>query len=210
MFETVKQYIRSCQQCVRFNIQRRKQPGLSQKEEQGVFDVMQMDFWKSPVRSSDGNQYVLIITDRSSKFIFAEALSSETVKDAAATLVEDIILKHGAINYLQSDQGTHFKNLSIHTTTGYIPYELAFNRKLRSPFDPPSSTIIMSKPNDYWKKASKFKTVAITAARFNIQQQQELSKQRYDIRRANIQYKIGDLVWIRILTGRSKLDQRFH
>jgi hypothetical protein len=79
---------------------------------------MQMDFWKAPVCSSNGNQYVLIITDRLSKFVFARALPSATGAAAAEMLLEDVILRHESILYLQSDQGSHFRNelLSAITT----------------------------------------------------------------------------------------------
>jgi hypothetical protein len=113
MLDTIKQYVRSCTQCAQFNVQRKKKPGLLQREPppEGVFEVMQMDFWKAPIRSSNGNQYILIITDRLSKYVFARALSSENAKDAAEMLFEDIILKHGAIRCIQSDQGTHFNSI---------------------------------------------------------------------------------------------------
>ena len=274
MLDTIKQYVRSCTQCTQFNVQRQKKPGLLQKEPppDGVFEIMQMDFWKAPIRSSGGNQYVLIITDRLSKYVFARALSSENAKDTAEMLFEDIILKHGAIRCIQSDQGSHFKNellsaitkltgckqifsipyhpmsngqverfnstfcdqlkkyyhdnisdwdiylqsiiwaynSGIHSVTGFIPYELAFNRRLISPFEFPSSKITMIKANDYWEKANKFKKVAIYAARVKIEQQQKLSKQRYDKGRANPTYKLDDMVWIKVLSGRSKLDPRYY
>ncbi|CAF0917660.1 unnamed protein product [Rotaria sordida] len=274
MLNSVKQYIRSCTQCAQFNVQRRKKPGLLQKEPppEGVFELMQMDFWKAPIQSSDGNQYVLIITDRLSKYVFARALSSENAKAAAEMLFEDIILKHGAIRCIQSDQGSHFRNellsaitqltgckqifsipyhpmsngqverfnstfcdqlkkyyhdnindwdiylqsivwaynSSIHSITGFIPYELAFNRRLISPFEFPSSKITMLKPNDYWEKANKFKQVAIHAAQVNIEQQQQLSKLRYDKGRTHPTYTLDDMVWIKVLSGRSKLDPRYH
>ncbi len=274
MLDTIKKYVRSCNQCAQFNVQRKKKPGLLQREPppEGVFEVMQMDFWKAPIRSSNGNQYILIITDRLSKYVFARALSSENAKDAAEMLFEDIILKHGAIRCIQSDQGTHFRNdllsaitkltsckqifsipyhpmsngqverfnstfcdqikkyyndnindwdiylqsivwaynSGIHSVTKFIPYELAFNRRLISPFEFPSSQITMIKPNDYWEKANKFKRLAVCAARVNIEQQQKLSKQRYDQGRLDPTYKLNDMIWIKVLSGRSKLDPRYY
>ena len=274
MYNTIKKYIRSCAECAQFNVHRQKKPGLLQQEQppEGVFQVLQMDFWRAPVRSNDGNQYVLIITDRLSKYVFARALPSATAKDTAEMLMEDIILKHGAIRCLQSDQGSHFKNellssttqligckqiFSIpyhpmsngqverfnstfcdqlkkycndnlndwdvylqsivwaynsgtHATTNFIPYELAFNRRLISPFETKPSTIQLWKPHDYWEMANQFRQVAIRAAQANIVQNQILSKRRYDSGRANPHYNEGDLVWVKVLTNRSKFDCRFH
>ncbi|CAF2919141.1 unnamed protein product [Rotaria sp. Silwood2] len=59
-------------------------------------------------------------------------------------------------------------NSSIHSVTDFIPYELTFNRRFISPFEFPSSQIVMLKPHDYWEKANKFKQVTIHAAQFNI------------------------------------------
>jgi len=274
MYDSIKQYIRSCTECARFNVQRQKKPGFLQQEQppDGVFEVLQMDFWKAPVRSNNGNQYVLIITDRLSKYVFARALPSETAKDAAEMLYEDIILKHGAIRYLQSDQGPHFKNellaavtkltgckqiFSIpyhpmsngqverfnctfcdqlkkycndniydwdiylqsivwaynsgtHATINFIPYELAFGRRLISPFEPLSSSVSMVKPHEYWEMATRFRKLAIRAAQINIRHNQLMSQQRYDNGRSNPKYNQNDLVWVRVLSNRSKLDSRFH
>ena len=274
MYDTVRQYLRSCAECARFNVQRQKKPGLLQQEQppEGVFEVMQMDFWKAPVQSTDGNQYVLIITDRLSKYVFARALPSATAKDVAETLFEDVVLKHGAIRCLQSDQGSHFRNellaaitkltgckqifsipyhpmsngqverfnstfcdqlkkyshenvndwdkylqsivwaynSGIHAATNFTPYELAFNRHLVSPFETSSSTVVMLKPHDYWEVANRFKTLALRTARMNIQRNHLLSKQRYDHGRKHPIFNTGDLVWVRVLTHRSKFDSRFH
>ena len=46
MYNTVKDYIRSCAECAQFNVQRQKKPGFLQQEQptEGVFQVLQMDF----------------------------------------------------------------------------------------------------------------------------------------------------------------------
>jgi hypothetical protein len=54
-----------------------------------------------------------------------------------------------------------------------------------------------------------YKKVALKQARNNIIQQQRLSKIRYDRNRPHPVYQVGDLVWIKVLTGRSKLDARY-
>ena len=274
MYDSIRQYIRSCAPCAQSNASRQKPPGFLQSEgpPDGVFEIFQMDFWKAPVRSSDGNFYVLIITDRLSKFVFARSFPCATASAAAQMLFEDIVLHHGSFRVLQSDQGSHFRNelvsalsqlvgfqqsfsipyhpmsngqverfnstfcdqlkkycshnltdwdiylpsivwaynSSVHATTRYIPYELAFNRRLICPFDPPSSTVILHKPHEYWEKANRFKLLAIRAARYHIQQQHISSKHRYNRNRSNPVYQRGDLVWVKILNHRSKFEPRFH
>jgi hypothetical protein len=58
---------------------------------------------------------------------------------------------------------------------------------------------------DYWGKANQLKKLASQAARINIQQQL-MSKRCYDNRRINSIYNEGKLVWVRVLSGRSKFD----
>lgn len=273
MYDQIKKYIRSCVACTRFNAQRQKAPGHLQREvpPEGVFDTMQMDYWRAPIQSINGNQYVLIITDRLSKMVFARAVPVATGAVAAEMILEDVILKHGSIRYLQSDQGSHFRNellsaisaltgyqqifsipyhpmsngqverfnstfcdqlkkycqtnlnewdiylsavvwaynSSVHATTQYSPYELAFNRRPVCPFAPAPVKLALLKPHEYWEKANRFKTIALRTARNNIRQQQIVSKARYDRNRRNPSYETGDFVWLK-QPSRSKFDPRFH
>ncbi|CAF1420470.1 unnamed protein product [Didymodactylos carnosus] len=77
-------------------------------------------------------------------------------------------------------------------TTGFTPYQLAFGRLPRNPFDSPCPDFKFRRPNDYWLQVQRFRTYATQMARRNIQQQ--LSKQRYDQNRNSPSYNIGDLV----------------
>ncbi|CAF1163252.1 unnamed protein product [Didymodactylos carnosus] len=125
-FGTIDDYIRSCHQCARFNIQRQKPPGLLQ-----------------PIEPPDES------------------------------------------------------------------FQLAFGRLPRNPFDSPRPDFKFRRPNDYWLHVQRFRAYATQMARRNIQHQQQLSKQRYDLNRNSSSYNIGDLVWFKVLVGRCKLDERF-
>jgi hypothetical protein len=109
--------------------------------------------------------------------------------------------------YLQSIVFAY--NNGLHSSTGFTPYELAFGRKQTSPFEPPRSTIQFRKPHDYWAILTQYKQTAITQARANIRHHQHLAKRRYDRGRTDPMYSIGDLVWVKVYTGRSKLDERY-
>ncbi|CAF4701054.1 unnamed protein product, partial [Didymodactylos carnosus] len=64
-------------------------------------------------------------------------------------------------------------------------------------------------PHDYWIELNRFKHWAIKQARQNIAYQQTLVKRRYDKNRSNPSYAVDDLVWLKILAGRTKLDERY-
>lgn len=68
----------------------------------------------------------------------------------------------------------------------------------------------MLKPHDCEEVANRFKKLALRIARMNIQRNHLMSKQRYCHGRKHPVFSTGDLVWIRVLTHRSKFDSRFH
>jgi len=100
-------------------------------------------------------------------------------------------------------------NTGVHATTGFAPYELAFGRKHRSPFDPTSPIVKLPRADDFYKYLERSRKIIIKAACENIRQQQHLSKQRYDTNRKDIAYKIGDLVYVKVCADRHKLDERW-
>jgi hypothetical protein len=100
-------------------------------------------------------------------------------------------------------------NTGVHATTGFAPYELAFGRKLRSPFDPTSPIVKLPRADDFYKYLQRSRTTVIKAACENIRQQQHLSKQRYDTSRKDTAYNIGDLVYGKVCADRHKLDERW-
>ncbi|CAF5154938.1 unnamed protein product, partial [Rotaria sp. Silwood1] len=80
MKDTVTSYIKSCDKCSQFNVNRRKPPGFLQpiKPPNEVFQVLGMDWWGPTTTSLSGNRYVLVITDRLSGYVFAKASPTNT------------------------------------------------------------------------------------------------------------------------------------
>ncbi|CAF4543764.1 unnamed protein product, partial [Rotaria sp. Silwood2] len=112
MKDTVTSYIKSCDKCSQFNVDRHKPPGFLQpiKPPNEVFQVLGMDWWGPTITSISENRYVLLITDRLSGCVFAKASPTNTAHDTARILMEEIILIHGSPDTIITDQGTHFKN----------------------------------------------------------------------------------------------------
>jgi hypothetical protein len=89
MRQTIENYVASCTQCMKFNIQRSKPFGhlKSYDPPDDVFQIVHMDFW-GPVRtSSSGNRYVVVLTDNLSKYVIAKALPTNSAHDTANFLL---------------------------------------------------------------------------------------------------------------------------
>jgi len=112
MKETIMSYIKSCDKCSQFNVDRRKPPGFLQpiQPPNDVFQILGMDWWGPATPSLAGNRYVLVVTDRLSGYVFAAASPTNTAQDTARILIEKVILVHGPPDILITDQGGHFKN----------------------------------------------------------------------------------------------------
>lgn len=100
-------------------------------------------------------------------------------------------------------------NTSAHATTGFIPYELAFGREQKSPFDPTIADFELVKPEEFYTHLRKVRGIVLTQARESILQQQQLTKERYDKNRKDIAYATDDLVYLKVCGNRTKLDQRW-
>ena len=273
MRKTVENYISSCERCKKFNVLRSKAPGhlKSFDPPDDVFQVIHMDFW-GPVRAStEGNKYVLVLTDNLSKYVIAKAMPTNTARDAADFIMNEFIMVHGTPQRLISDNGVHFNNAmmknisatlkfihafsavyhpetngqverfnstfctqlskyndeerddwddylsaivyayntSVHSTTGFTPYELAFGRMNKSVFDPTSPTIKLPKSGEFYTRLRKIRRILLKKAQENIRHQQQLTKQRYDNHRRDTSYGMGDLVYVKAHGNRTKLDQRW-
>jgi transposase InsO family protein len=252
-------YIQSCSACAQHNIRRHKAPGQMQLIEPpgGVFDLVQMDFTGPFTTSTNGNRYVISLTDYLSKYVISKAVPNDSAKTAAEFFV-DISLEFGPPHQLQTDRGSHFTstifeavakrlgcvhtvstpyhpqsqgvierfnatfkqqlakytnehyddwdeylktivsayNSSVHQVTQFTPFQIFHKRKPVSVFDPIQKQVNIPRVNDYWNYFLRFEKVYMDQVRWNIRQQQQLAKRRYDRNRPNIQFEIGQKAFI--------------
>lgn len=100
-------------------------------------------------------------------------------------------------------------NTGTHATTGFAPYELAFGRKNRNPFDSTNDAYSLPAHNEYYRKLQRIRRVMIKQCRTKIHHQQMLSQTRYNKNREDQDYSVGDLVFLKVCSGRTKLGQRW-
>ena len=275
MLKDIKQYVKQCLLCARYNIPRQKPPGLLERPEppSEIFDLIGIDFW-GPTRgaTSNGNRYIITCTDHLSKFVIAKAIPTASASEAAIFLVEDVIFKYGHVpKHILTDQGSHFcshlmqaitkdiginhifstafhpqtngiverfnatiksqlcklqglnrnnwdeyllltvyaYNIGQHRTTKYSPYQLVYGRDPTLPFAKPQPMVQFVRSNDYYNRFRRCRALVIQQVRKNIEQQQQLNKQRYDQHRQSIQYEVGQLVLAKPAVRYDKMQEIF-
>ncbi|CAF3857204.1 unnamed protein product, partial [Rotaria sp. Silwood1] len=99
-------------------------------------------------------------------------------------------------------------NTSVHSTTKFTPYELAFARKPMSPFDLASPIVDLPPLHSFYPYLQRVRDLLTKQARTNILHHQTHWKKRYDQYRSDPSYQVDDPVYVHVPTGRSKLDAR--
>ncbi|CAF2621992.1 unnamed protein product [Rotaria sp. Silwood2] len=122
MKTSIRNYIQSCLKCQKFNIARNKLPGLLHPIEppSGPFQLIGIDYSGPFPITSQGNKYVLAITDYFTKWVIAIPLSEQTAKTTAEALYEHYITIYGIPSRILSDQGSHFNNQLIAAFTAIL------------------------------------------------------------------------------------------
>ena len=99
-------------------------------------------------------------------------------------------------------------NTSIHTTTGQIPFEMVFGRAPVLPFDQQQPLVTLVEDPKHVDKLKQYLAELTSITRSNIVRQQHKYKERYDRHRKNPTYNVNDLVLVKVLNRRNKLDAR--
>jgi Integrase zinc binding domain/Integrase core domain len=109
MFENIKAYTKTCDQCQRrgkFRI-----PGPLHPIPVGEpFAKIGIDIVGPLPITKQQNRYIIVATDYLTKWPEAEATSEATGKRVAEFIYQTIISRHGCPKQIISDRGTHFRN----------------------------------------------------------------------------------------------------
>ncbi|CAF1622430.1 unnamed protein product, partial [Didymodactylos carnosus] len=134
MYNSIQNYIKSCDQCARFNIRRSKQPGHLQpiKAPEGVMEMIGLDFCGPTQMTENGNRYIIVATDYLSKYVIAKATPDCIAKTAAQFLVHDVSYKFGIPNQILTDNGSHF----VAEIFQHVAKLMGCNRILATPYHP--------------------------------------------------------------------------
>lgn len=134
MKQTITDYIQHCSTCQRFNVDRRKPPGFLHPIDSpsGPFQLIGIDYLGPFPETSQGNKYVLTITDFFTKWVVAIPLPNQTAQTTVHALHQNYVCLYGVPEHILSDQGTHFVN---HLMVGFRKL-LGFHHIKSTPYRP--------------------------------------------------------------------------
>src|ERR1044072_3509411 len=76
----------------------------------GPWERVGIDFVRPLPLTSQGNQYIITAVDYFTRWPEARAVLQASAQQAAKFIYEEIICRHGTVDQIHSDQGTHFVN----------------------------------------------------------------------------------------------------
>ncbi|NWV96539.1 TF26 protein, partial [Machaerirhynchus nigripectus] len=134
VYELANQIIRSCVICQRVNqkIMRKTTSGGTELAIR-PFQSVQIDFTEMP--PVQRWNYLLVIVDHLTHWVEAVPTVSATAHTVSKVILEQIIPRHGTMNRIDSDRGTHFTSQVLQQ----LIQQLGVNWKLHTPWHPQSS-----------------------------------------------------------------------
>ena len=109
MFNDIRQYVKTCDECQRRGKNRRNEPLHPIKVGQ-PFDRLGMDIVGPLPKTKNGNMYIVVATEYLTKWPEARAIPNAKAFSVVPFFYEDIICRHGCPKELLTDRGSHFVN----------------------------------------------------------------------------------------------------
>jgi hypothetical protein len=109
LFNDVRRYVRTCDECQRRGKNRRTEPLHPIKIGQ-PFDRIGMDIVGPLPKTKNGNMYIVVATEYLTKWPEACAIPNAKASSVVSFFYEDIICRHGCPKEILTDRGTHFVN----------------------------------------------------------------------------------------------------
>lgn len=125
MYKEIKEYVSRCPEC------QKCKPHIRTKEEMVLTDTPSGPFEKisvdtvGPLSTSESdNKYALTIMCELSKYLISTPIPSKDAKTVAKAIVESLILIHGPVRIILTDQGTEYANAIFKEITEFFKIDL--------------------------------------------------------------------------------------
>jgi len=109
MYNDVRKYVQSCDQCQRRGKNKRNEPLHPIKVGQ-PFDRLGMDIVGPLPKTARGNTHIVVTTEYLTKWPKACAIPNAKASSVVSFFYEEIICRHGCPKEILTDRGTHFVN----------------------------------------------------------------------------------------------------
>jgi hypothetical protein len=109
MFNDIRTYVKSCDECQKRGKNWRIEPLHPIKVRQ-PFDRLGMDIVRPLPETKRGNKYIVVATEYLMKWPEARAIPNARASSVVSFFYKDIICHHGCPKEVLTDRGTHFVN----------------------------------------------------------------------------------------------------
>ena len=137
MFNDVRAYVKSCDECQKRGKNKRTEP-LHPIKVGRPFDRVGMDIVGPLPKTKRGNVYIVVATDYLTKWPEARAIPNQKAATVSVFFYEDIICRHGCPKELLTDRGTHFVNEIMRS----LCQELGTKHKLSTSYHPQTNGLV--------------------------------------------------------------------
>jgi len=112
--QAVESWIKQCDQCQRHNPPQPNPPApLGTITSSRPFKKQSWDIMGALPTSSQGNKYILVITDLFTKWVEAFPLKDVTTNTLATIMLNEIVCRYGVPTCIHSDQGANLRSAVI-------------------------------------------------------------------------------------------------
>jgi hypothetical protein len=137
MFNDIRNYVKTCDECQRRGKNRRNEPLHPIKVGQ-PFDRLGMDIVGPLPKTPRGNTHIVVATEYLTKWPEARAIPDAKAASVVSFFYEDIICRHGCPKELLTDRGTHFVNEMLDSLCGHY----GVKHKLSTAYHPQTNGLV--------------------------------------------------------------------
>ncbi|GFT59336.1 hypothetical protein TNCV_3892551 [Trichonephila clavipes] len=173
MRKFIADYVESCSECIRYKATNQKPAGLLQTPVPAQrFESIAIDLFGPLPETTEGMKWIFIVEDYTTKWVELFPLKQATAKECAMTLLNEVFLRYGVPRRLISDNGTQF----VSAVMQQLCFVLDINQSLIPVYHPQANPV----------------------KRKNRDLKPRLAMMVDKSRRPSPNYKVNDLVWVKL------------
>src|SRR5581483_8314409 len=137
MYDDVRRYVRTCDECQKRGSNRRNEP-LHPIKVRLPFDRLRMDIVGPLPVTSRNNKYIVVATEYLTKWPEARAIPDAKAASVVSFFYKDIVCQHGCPKEILTDRGSHFVNEMLDS----LCEQLGSRHKLSTAYHPQTNGLV--------------------------------------------------------------------